>query len=374
MWNRLFPARMRSCDMLLAGILLALGGCQTCMRALSDHLTHWHMLDQTALEDPIKAVGGDGIVFVPAADSKPLGRPQLAAATPETLVSYYAPIFVQQRVNTRAQAHPYPPEYDSIGEAHLRREASGKLKSYVAGQPKVYAIFKELPIDGHKHIQITYTAWYPAHPKLKTFDLEEADIDSCVLRITLDAEHAPLFYETIAACGCFHKVFVERWIEDGARQQYGPPEKSKKFCVERSVHGGIDWEVAGVVDEPRDKPRRPVVFLKAGEHKVLGLGSAARLRVPSSAEQHAYTMTSYADLYAVAVDGSGEHAAFFDIDNGGKVRGAERKREKFLLSFMGVDSAGQPRADDQIKMHFDQSTWGDPTIYAKYLRLPPGTL
>jgi hypothetical protein len=33
----------------------------------------------------------------------------------------------------------------------------------------------------------------------------------------------------------------------------------------------------------------------------------------------------------------------------------------------------QPRADDQIKIHFDQSNWGDPTIYTKYLGLPPGT-
>jgi hypothetical protein len=83
-------------------------------------------------------------------------------------------------------------------------------------------------------------------------------------------------------------------------------------------------------------------------------------------------MTSYADLYAVPVDGTGERAGFFDMDNGGKVRGGVRKREKFLLSFVGVDSAGQPRADGQIKMHFDQSTWGDPTTFARFLRLPPG--
>jgi hypothetical protein len=360
--------------MLFVWFAAVLGGCQAFMKTLSSHLTNWQMLDQTALEEPIQAVGGDGIVFVPSQDSAPLSRRQLAAADPQTLVSYYAPIFVQQRVNTHAQAHPYPPEYDLIGEAHLRREADGKLKSYVAGSPRVYAIFKQLPIEGHEHVQITYTAWYPAHPRMKLFDVEEADIDSCVLRVTLDADHAPLCYETIAACGCFHKVFVERWIEDAARQQFGPPEEAKKFCVERSVHGGIDWDVAGLVDEPRDQPRRPVVFLKAGEHKVLGLGSAARLRVPSTAEQHPYETTSYADLYAVTVDGTPEQAAFFDRDSGGKVRGAERRREKFLLSFVGVDSAGQPRADDQIKMHFDQSIWGDPTIYAKYLRLPPGVL
>jgi hypothetical protein len=374
MGRQLVTGRMRAGWMALVLLVVVLAGCQAIMKSLSSQLTNWHMLDQTALEDPIKAVGGDGIVFVPRQDSAPLSRQQLATANPESLVNYYAPILVQQRVDTRAQAHPYPPEYDLVGEAHLRRETDGKLKSYVAGQPKVYAIFKKLPIEGHEHVQITYTAWYPAHPRMKAFDVEEADIDSCVVRVTLDADHAPLFYETIAACGCFHKVFVERWIDDSARQLFGPPEKDKKFCVEHSVHGGIDWEVGGVVDEPRDQPRRPVVFLKAGEHKVIGLGSAARLRTPSTAEQHPYEMTSYADLYAVTVDGTQEQAAFFDMDNGGKVRGAERRREKFLFTFIGVDSAGQPRADDQIKMHFDQSTWGDPTIYAKYLRLPPGTL
>jgi hypothetical protein len=326
------------------------------------------------MEDPIKAVGGDAIVFAPSQDCRPLQRKQLAAADSETLVNYYAPIYVQQRVDTKAQKFPYPPEYDMIGEAHLRRGNDGKLESYVAGSPKVYAIFKKLPIDGHEHFQLTYTAWYPAHPRMKAIDVEQAEVDSCVLRITLDADNAPLFYETIAACGCFHKVFVERTVEEAARQCFGAPEKDKKFSVERSVKDGIDWEVAGIVDEPHEQPRRPVVFLKAGDHKVIGVGSAARLRVPAAADTHPYELTSYADLYTVSVDARGEQAAFFDMDNGGKVRGAERKHEKFLMSFIGVDAAGQPRADDQIKMHFDESTWGDPTIYSRYLRLPPGAL
>ncbi len=367
-------SRARVLGLLLLLIGLAVYGCQAIKQRLDTSLAHWNMLGQEALEDPIKAVGGDGIVFAPGQDCQPLSRTQLAAAPPAVLVNYYAPLYVQQRIDTKAQRFPYPPEYDMIGQAHIRREANGKLKSYVAGSPMVYAICKSLPINGHEHIQLTYTAWYPAHPRMKAIDLEEAEIDSCVLRITLDADHAPLFYETIAACGCFHKVFAERWVEEAAGQKYGPPEKGKKFSVERGMKEGIDWEVCGVVDEPRDQPRRPVVFLKAGDHKVIGMGSAARLRVPPTAEQHPYDMTSYQDLYAVKVDGTGEPAAFFDMDNGGKVRGAERKKEKFFLTFIGVDSAGQPRSDDQIKMHFDESTWGDPTIYGKYLRLPPGTL
>lgn len=357
---------------LLLGLVVC--GCQGLMKRFSDRLTHWDMLGEEALDDPIQAVGGNGMVFVPKEESKPLDRKQLATADPETLVRYYSPIFVQQRTNAGESNHPYPPEYDLIGEAHLRRDTDGKLKSYVTGAPVVYAIFKKFPIEGREHVQITYTAWYPAHPRMKSFDVEEADIDSCVVRVTLDAEQAPLLYETIAACGCFHKVFVQQWLEDLARQKYGPPEKGKKFAVEQTRKDSIDWEVAGLVNEPRDRPNRPVVFLKAGEHKVIGLGSAARLRVRPATEKHPYELTSYADLYTVKVDGSGEQAAFFDMDAGGKVRGAERKKEKFLMSFMGVDAAGQPRADDQIKMHFDQSTWGDPTLYGKFLRLPPGTL
>jgi hypothetical protein len=355
---------------LTAGIV---GGCQAIKQGLTHQLTKWQMLRDDQMEDPLKAVGGDALVFVSGPETAGPDRKDLAKATPDKLVTFYAPVFVQQRVNSQAQKYPYRPEYDSIGTAHLRREADGKLKSYVAGAPTVYAIFKKLPIEGHDHVQITYTAWYPAHPRMKAIDLESADVDSCVLRVTLDTDNAPLFYETIAACGCFHKAFVPRWLEEAARAQYGPPEPKKKFSVERSVKDSVDWEVAGVVEGPRDKPRRPVVFLKAGDHKVIGLGSAARLRPAPADKTQRYELTSYEDLYTVAVDGSGERAGFFDMDNGGKVRGADRK-EKFLLSLVGVDAAGHPRADNQIKMHFDESTWGDPTIYAKYLRLPPGTL
>jgi hypothetical protein len=345
---------------------LGLGGCQL----LSDRLSKWKMLDEKALADPVQAVGGRATVFTPAGEDHPRSRRQLAAATPQELVKYYSPVFIQQRVDTAAQRHPYPAEYDEIGEARVRREPKGDLKSFVAGQPKVYALYEKRQISGHDHVQLTYTAWYPAHPRMKTIDLEEADIDSCVVRITLDADNAPVLYETIAACGCFHKVFVQRWLEDGAARTFGTPEKGKKYAVERVVKDAIDWEVAGIVDEPRDGARRPAVFIKAGDHKVLGLGSTAQLRMPTNADRRPYELTEYSELYSLPVAGGGEPAPFFDL--GGKVRGAQRK-ERFIFSFIGVDDAGQPRAVDQIKLHFDQSTWSDPTIYERFLRLPPGT-
>src|SRR5580700_10286228 len=82
--------------LLLGGLVLC--GCQAIRQGLSDQLTHWNMLGQEALEDPIKAVGGDGLVFTPDKDSPPLSRKQLASADPATLVNYYTPVFVQQRV------------------------------------------------------------------------------------------------------------------------------------------------------------------------------------------------------------------------------------------------------------------------------------
>lgn len=344
---------------------LVCGGCQL----ISNRLSKWKMLDQSALEDPIKAVGGDAIVFSPEGEDRALSRDRLAKLTPKELVAYYSPVFIQQRVNTAAQKRPYPPEYDMIGTAQLQPDAKGQPKATVGGQPAVYWIYQKITIGGHEHVQLTYTAWYPAHPKMKAIDLEEADIDSCVLRVTLDDHNAPVLFETIAACGCFHKAFVEKWVEEASAKQFGAPERGKKYCVERIVKKDIDWEVAGIVDEPRDRPRRPVVFIKAGDHKVLGMGSTARLRVPQNADTRRYAMTDYEELYAVALP-NGERAPFFDT--GGKVRGAERK-ERFLLGMIGVDSAGQPRANNQIKMHFDQSTWSDPTIYDRFLRLPPGT-
>jgi hypothetical protein len=369
MRGRCFRGRVRIALVFSMLSVVALVSC----KAFSDRLSHWQMLGGEALEDPIKAVGGDGIVFAPHAEDHPQSKGQLASAGPQELIAYYAPIFVQQRVDTKAQRHPYPPEYDEIGEALMRRDDKGKLKAVVGGSPKVYAIYEKRPVNGHDHVQLTYTAWYPAHPRMKTIDLEEADIDSCVVRATLDADHCPIFYETIAACGCFHKVFVERWLEDGAAQSFGAPEKGKKLSVERTLKDSIDWEVAGVIEEPRDRPRRPVVFIKAGDHKVLGLGSAARLRVPPTADTRPYELADYSELYTLPVAGEPDRAPFFDLGAGGKVYGAQRK-ERFIFSFIGVDGAGQPRAVDQIKMHFDQSTWSDSTIYEKYLRLPPGTL
>ncbi len=208
---------------------------------------------------------------------------------------------------------------------------------------------------------------------MKTIDLESASIDSCVVRITLDSTNVPLFYETIAAGGFYHKIFIPRWLENSARVQFGAPESGKLYSIERTASGKIDWEVAGLVEELRDQPRRPVFFIRSGDHKVIGMGNRSRLKLPPTAELRKYELTEYTELFNVRVEGTTEKKPFFDINDGSKVYGAERK-ERYLFSLLGVDSAGQPRDYDQIKMHFDQSDWDDMTAYSRYLRLPPAAL
>ncbi len=248
--------RRESRTLLAVVLVIVVGAVLEGCQAISDRLSRWNMLEQEALEDPVRAVGGSAFVFAPPHSDEGQDARNLPGAAPGDLVAYYAPVFIQQRVDPAAQRFPYPPEYDQIGEARLQREADGKLKAVVAGPPTVYAIYQKVRLDGHEHVQLTYTAWYPAHPRMKAIDLEKAAIDSCVLRVTLDARNVPLFYETIAACGCFHKVFVQRRVEDAAARAFGPPESGKKYAVERSVRDAIDWEVAGIVDESPDRPRR----------------------------------------------------------------------------------------------------------------------
>ena len=60
-------------------------------QAISHQLTDWKMLGQEAMDDPIHAVGGDGIVFTPPGEDRPLGRDQLAKMASADLVAYYAP-------------------------------------------------------------------------------------------------------------------------------------------------------------------------------------------------------------------------------------------------------------------------------------------
>lgn len=348
---------------LIAVVLLSMSGCNVT----------WPMLSQSALISPIEAVEGRGVVYAPPSATIALTAEQVAVAPLDQLLNYYAPVLVQGQGSGPGDKHPWPIEADSIGRAYLSYNEKGKLVTQIdISQPTVYAFGKRIRPGREEHIQLTYLVWYPRHPRTKLIDIESAPIDSGVIRITLDNRQQPMLYETVLACGCYHKVFAEAWVESASQQAYGPPVEGKHYSLERKTPFKLDWEVAGVVNTPHQDPTRPTIFVSAGEHRNIGLHSSATFHWPIGNDSvRQYRLASYQELLAVPIAGTTQTASIFNPQNDQQVLGADRL-EKYIFMWIGTDDAGHPRRDDEILLHFDQSEWSDPTNYERYLRLPPG--
>jgi hypothetical protein len=345
--------------------VLLLGGCNVT----------WPMLPVTAVHAPLEAIEGRGTVYMPPSANENWSAAQVASASPDQLLSYYSPILVQQQGTKTGEKYLWSPEDDSIGKATLSYNEKGLLVTQIdTSQPTVYGFAKQSLLGTAQHTQLTYVVWYPRHPRTKLVDIEAAPIDSGVLRITLDGQNQPVFYESVLACGCYHKVFAESWVETATAQAYGPPESGKHFSLEKNSSMKLDWEVAGLVETPRAKPTRPVIFVSAGEHRNIGLHSAASFNWASAGGRvRPYRLAPYYELTTASIAGTGQQASIFNAENDQQVLGADRL-EKYIFMWIGTDDAGHPRRDDEILLHFDQAHWNDPANYNNYLRLPPGLL
>ena len=351
--------------LILFSIVAASAGCHTT----------WPMLNEAAVHDPIQAMHGRAIVYAPPNMGRVWNQDELAGATAEELAYVYAPILVQGQQVPGEHDRAWSPESDAIGQAYLHVADSDELKTQVdVTQPTVYAIVQKRLLGNREHLQLTYVVWYPRRPRTKEFDIEAADIDSGIVRITLDDDKRPLFYETVLACGCYHKVFVEQRVESEAWQTVGPPESGKTFATERSIPRMFDWEVAGVVNTPKATVAPPVLFVSAGEHHMQGVQSSANFQWPVDGSRvRPYRLADYRELDTVQIDGTPRLGSIFNPEDDGQVWGADRL-EKYIFMWIGTDDAGHPRKNDNILLHFDQSRWMDPNIYQQYLRLPPGLL
>jgi len=334
----------------------------------------WPMLDRTALKDPVAAVDGNGQVFESTA-SREISGGDVSQATDSELLAFYAPVYVQQYKSASEKGYAYEHEVDLFGTPFLERLPNGKLQTRIdPDQPTVYGIIDRRQIGERNHVQLTYTIWYRRHPRTKRFDIEPGLIDSGVVRITLDDANRPLIYETVLACGCYHKVFVETRLEDACRESFGPPEDGKEYSISKPIPFRFDFEVAGLVDTPEDAPAAPVIFISSGDHKVLGLHSSATLNRPQrDGAVASYRLADYRELEALQVVQEGRTQSMFNSANDQQVLGAQRM-ERFIFAAFGTDDAGHPRRNEQILLHFDQSKWIDPNLFFKYLRLPPGTM
>lgn len=293
-----------------------------------------------------------------------LYRPAAAAASsdPEAaLLERWAPILVQE-VDPEP---PYPARDDRIGRLVLEAGARGPVGAVDVERPTSYAYVDVLRSHGRELTQLVYTFWYPEHPKLgKGVDFEHGNIEGLTLRLTLDPAGRPRLFETIYNCGCYHRVFVDRELEEQARAAFGPPEETRPYSIQRHLDGKIDWIVPELVEIVPDA--RPLFFVRAGFH----LPASVRFVPPESldlesAPGETYAVAPYRELETLPFEG--RPVGLFD--DTGLVRGAHRLEGK-MLTPLGLYHAGHPRQRRTQLIHFDQADFDDPSLYDTYLRLP----
>lgn len=289
----------------------------------------------------------------PESDSAPEGQDENWA-----LLEQYAPVVVQEQPAADA---PYDARVDQIGRVQAADEIHVETDP---SQPSVYGYSRRIRIDGHEHLQLIYTQWYPEHPKLKKGDPEQGHLEGTTLRITLDQQRRPALFETVYNCGCYHRLYPSQELEAASRQQFGEPEKGKQFAIERNVPGKIDMIVPKAVDAV--ETARPVVRARAGWHGIVDVAMTEAGHQSEVVEMRKYVLRPYAELERLEL-GNGRYTSMFQ-DNG-LVKGAQRLEGVFFTP-IGILSAGQPRQRGTQLIHWDHYDFDDPQLFTRTLRLP----
>ncbi len=74
-------------------------------------------------------------------------------------------------------------------------------------RPAAYVRTAYTHFAGRVRLQIIYTFWFPARPAEHAFDILAGVLDGLLWRVTLDESGAPLVYDSIHPCGCYHLFF-----------------------------------------------------------------------------------------------------------------------------------------------------------------------
>ncbi len=318
------------------------------------------MVEREALHRELMADFTEAIEYRPETMDV-VGPDDLAQASAADLARWYAPVIVQQ-VDGEAG---YRPSEDCIGRVALSGTSAAVHVQVDIADPVVYWMHLEAKVGTHRYHQLVYAAWYPSRPALAPNDSQAGRIDGVVVRVTLDRHRRPAIYEFVRSCGCYHTLWVSEFIEAAARMQFGAPAGNRRFAVQRPA-GGRELFVPDVIEDDGGRPRRPIVFISAGHHLVMGVTPVKThaMRGATRSERR-YRLEPYETLTHLPL-GDGV-ASMFGSD--GLVHDAGRG-EGWLLAPTGMLSAGQPRQLGTMKIHMDAYDYDDPRLLERNLRLP----
>jgi hypothetical protein len=253
---------------------------------------------------PRKAASSNGVQALFAAlprDS--LGMPELDAAQRELLFDAYAPIF---EIETEGG-------FDRFGPLTWR---DGPFPAVDISRPLAYRRLAFTRYGRETLVQLVYTIWFPERPRKGAFDMLGGWLDGVVWRVTLDKDGAPLVYDTIHPCGCYHMFFPTA----RAKPRPGPDKYT-------------EW--AFIPDTLADMApgQRVAVRIASSTHYVV------RVRPAQPAAATAYGFAEEDSLRALPLASGGTRSAF---NPKGLVSGTERG-ERWLFWPMGIRSSGTMR-------------------------------
>jgi hypothetical protein len=187
-----------------------------------------------------------------------------------------------------------------------------------AAEPTVYVHAAHTRYRDQVLLQLVYTIWFSERPRRGTIDLRAGRLDGLTWRVTLAPDGAPLIYDAIHPCGCYHMFFPT----DRARPRPAPDPQSRE-----------EWAFVPQTLPPVGEDERPVVKLASGTHAIervsLVRGANSLVR---------YVLRWYDELRSLPR--AAERASAFGPD--GLIAGSERA-ERFIFWPMGVASAGAMR-------------------------------
>jgi hypothetical protein len=166
-------------------------------------------------------------------------------------------------------------------------------------------------------LQLVYTIWFPERPPRSEFDLLAGKLDGLVWRVTLAPDGAPLLYDSIHPCGCYHLFF--------------PTPRARPLPAPDPLE---EWAFVPQTLPPVGEGERPVVRIASATHYIEGVSL-----VRGSDSVARYVLHPYDELRSMQRMGEGARSAF---GPDGIIAGSERG-ERFFFWPMGIASPGAMR-------------------------------
>ncbi|MEO5658222.1 MAG: hypothetical protein ABIQ90_00290 [Polaromonas sp.] len=250
-----------------------------------------------------------------------LGIPQPSAQQQAQLLAAYAPLLEIETTGAYDRYDRFGALFWGDGRIIERDEARGREPAPQVNllRTVVYQRLAYTRWQGQTLLQLVYSVWFPERPRSAGVDLLSGTLDSVVLRVTLDARGAPLLYDSIHSCGCYHLFFAT----PGVTPLPAPQAR-------------MEWAFVAATLPAPSAGQRVVLKLASGSHYVIGLRGAV---ADDGALSTPYMLVDDNELRALPTPAGGTRSAFWPS---GIVPGTERG-ERLMFWPMGIASPGAMR-------------------------------